>query len=374
VLDAYPDWQIPAHVITTIPAADRQKATVLVRIGFDALDPRILPDMGVKVAFHDEDESTTAPGRRSAARMLVPASAVRGTGGARGLRRQRTPASSAAPSGGRRRMATLSSPLRPHAPASGSSSNRPRGWPTGTVVVSQDRRHKSHERLSSPSAGRPQDLQARQRAHRRAAAASTSTIPKGEFLALMGPSGSGKTTLLNLHGRPRPALAGSIDVAGQADTLSGAKLSRWRARHIGFVFQLYNLLPVLTAERNVELPLLLTKLSAPSGASAWRTSRWVVGLADRAGTTRAALGRPGAARRHRARDRHRPDAAAVRRADGRPRPQSRATRSSTCCRRSTASTARPSSWSRTTRTRPSAPRASLHLEKGVLIGGRSGAV
>ena len=88
------------------------------------------------------------------------------------------------------------------------------------------------------------------------------TIPKGEFLALMGPSGSGKTTLLNLLGGLDRPTAGSIDVDGQAiHQLSGAKLSRWRARHVGFVFQLYNLLPVLSAERNVELPLLLTKLS-----------------------------------------------------------------------------------------------------------------
>lgn len=82
-LDAYPDWTIPAHVITTIPAADRQKATVLVRIGFDALDARLIPDMGVKVAFHDERESTTAPGAEARPRMLIPASAARGTGDTR---------------------------------------------------------------------------------------------------------------------------------------------------------------------------------------------------------------------------------------------------------------------------------------------------
>ena len=87
-------------------------------------------------------------------------------------------------------------------------------------------------------------------------------IPQGDFLALMGPSGSGKTTLLNLIGGLDTPTEGSIDVGGdRIDKLSGGKLSAWRARHIGFVFQLYNLLPVLTAERNVELPLLLTKLS-----------------------------------------------------------------------------------------------------------------
>src|SRR5829696_3643738 len=87
-------------------------------------------------------------------------------------------------------------------------------------------------------------------------------IPQGDFLALMGPSGSGKTTLLNMMGGLDKPSSGSIKV-GDTDIvgLSGGQLSRWRSHHIGFVFQLYNLLPVLTAERNVELPLLLTKLS-----------------------------------------------------------------------------------------------------------------
>ena len=87
-------------------------------------------------------------------------------------------------------------------------------------------------------------------------------IPQGEFLALMGPSGSGKTTLLNLIGGLDGPTSGTIDVAGnKINDLGGGRLAAWRSRHIGFVFQLYNLLPVLTAERNVELPLLLTKLS-----------------------------------------------------------------------------------------------------------------
>src|ERR1043165_4140981 len=89
-------------------------------------------------------------------------------------------------------------------------------------------------------------------------------IPEGEFLALMGPSGSGKTTLLNLIGGLDTPSEGSVDVAGvDISRMSGAALSRWRSQNIGFVFQLYNLLPVLTAERNVELPLLLTKLGKP---------------------------------------------------------------------------------------------------------------
>src|SRR6186997_2983957 len=87
-------------------------------------------------------------------------------------------------------------------------------------------------------------------------------IPQGDFLALMGPSGSGKTTLLNMLGGIDAPTQGLIEVGGVSiGGLSGGALSRWRASHIGFVFQLYNLLPTLTAEKNVELPLLLTKLS-----------------------------------------------------------------------------------------------------------------
>src|ERR1700729_2251138 len=87
-------------------------------------------------------------------------------------------------------------------------------------------------------------------------------IPKGDFVALMGPSGSGKTTLLNLIGGLDTATSGEITVAGERlDKLGSGALARWRARHVGFVFQFYNLMPMLTAQRNVELPLLLTKLS-----------------------------------------------------------------------------------------------------------------
>jgi putative ABC transport system ATP-binding protein len=108
-------------------------------------------------------------------------------------------------------------------------------------------------------------------------------IPQGDFLALMGPSGSGKTTLLNLIGGLDKPSSGSIDVGGTDIVgLSGGQLSRWRAHHIGFVFQLYNLLPVLTAERNVDLPLLLTKLSKAERRKRVGIALKVVGLADRA--------------------------------------------------------------------------------------------
>jgi putative ABC transport system ATP-binding protein len=111
----------------------------------------------------------------------------------------------------------------------------------------------------------------------------TLDIPQGDFLALMGPSGSGKTTLLNLIGGLDTPSEGAIEVAGdRIDRMSGARLSGWRARHIGFVFQLYNLLPVLTAARNVELPLLLTKLSSAERKKRVQIALSVVGLADRA--------------------------------------------------------------------------------------------
>jgi putative ABC transport system ATP-binding protein len=108
-------------------------------------------------------------------------------------------------------------------------------------------------------------------------------IPQGDFLALMGPSGSGKTTLLNLIGGLDTPSEGSIEVAGdRIDQMAGSRLAAWRARHIGFVFQLYNLLPVLTAARNVELPLLLTKLSSADRKRRVQTALSVVGLGDRA--------------------------------------------------------------------------------------------
>jgi putative ABC transport system ATP-binding protein len=108
-------------------------------------------------------------------------------------------------------------------------------------------------------------------------------IPPGDFLALMGPSGSGKTTLLNLMGGLDLPTGGSVQVAGVEITrLSGGALSKWRSQHIGFIFQLYNLLPVLTAERNVELPLLLTKLSKAERRKRVGIALRVVGLADRA--------------------------------------------------------------------------------------------
>jgi putative ABC transport system ATP-binding protein len=108
-------------------------------------------------------------------------------------------------------------------------------------------------------------------------------IPRGDFVALMGPSGSGKTTLLNLIGGLDRPTGGRIEVAGERiDELSGGELARWRAATVGFVFQFYNLLPVLSAQRNVELPLLLTDLPARERRRRATIALALVGLIDRA--------------------------------------------------------------------------------------------
>jgi putative ABC transport system ATP-binding protein len=108
------------------------------------------------------------------------------------------------------------------------------------------------------------------------------TVDKGDFVAFMGPSGSGKTTLLNLLGGLDVPTAGSVTVAGdEISRLSRARLASWRARHVGFVFQMYNLIPVLSAFRNVELPLLLTSLSSAERRRHVETALKIVGVQDR---------------------------------------------------------------------------------------------
>ena len=108
-------------------------------------------------------------------------------------------------------------------------------------------------------------------------------IDKGDFVALMGPSGSGKTTLLNLISGLDSPTAGEIEVAGQRiDRMTGGQLAQWRSHNVGFVFQFYNLMPTLTAQKNVELPLLLTKLSAAQRKRNAGIALELVGLGDRA--------------------------------------------------------------------------------------------
>ena len=108
-------------------------------------------------------------------------------------------------------------------------------------------------------------------------------IRQGEFLALMGPSGSGKSTLLNLIGGLDRPSSGEIEVGGmRIDRLSDGALGNWRANHVGFIFQMYNLLPTLSAERNVELPLLLTRLPRAERRKRTEAALRLVGLSDRA--------------------------------------------------------------------------------------------
>ena len=107
-------------------------------------------------------------------------------------------------------------------------------------------------------------------------------IPHGDFVALMGPSGSGKTTLLNLIGGLDTPTSGEIEIEGQRiDQFSDGQLAHWRSQHVGFVFQFYNLMPMLTAQKNVELPLLLTDLGAGDRARRAQIALTLVGLADR---------------------------------------------------------------------------------------------
>jgi putative ABC transport system ATP-binding protein len=108
-------------------------------------------------------------------------------------------------------------------------------------------------------------------------------VPQGDFLALMGPSGSGKTTLLNMIGGLDRPTSGSVVVGGRnLAQMRSRQLAQWRAQHVGFVFQFYNLLPVLTAARNVEVPLLLTRLSRAERAKHVAAALELVGLSDRA--------------------------------------------------------------------------------------------
>ena len=199
-LNAYPDLQIPSRVLAVIPTADRAKATVKVRVAFDATDPRIVPEMGAHVSF---------------------------------LRR-------------------------------------------GTLMI---------DASSHPAVSLRNIVKSYTRGRQRIQVLDglNLEVSSGEFLALMGPSGSGKTTILNLiAGLDRPD-EGEVAIAGERiDRLRDGKLASWRARHVGFVFQFYNLLPMLSAARNVELPLLLTPLAGSERRKRALVALGIVGLDKRA--------------------------------------------------------------------------------------------
>ena len=295
ILNAYPDWQIPARVITTIPAADRQKATVLVRIGFDAstasgsartakakeLDPRILPDMGVKVTFlRNADAASPAATTQAQPVTLVPKAAIKTEGEqayafvVAGETVERRAVRIGGTDGDRLEVVAG---LRARRSGDRVSAAHAVEWRDGSSEV--------NNKMASESLVKVRDV------HKHFMRGSERVdvlqgvnldIPQGDFLALMGPSGSGKTTLLNLIGGLDASTGGAVEVGGvNIGRLGGSQLSKWRARNIGFVFQLYNLLPVLTAERNVELPLLLTSLSKSERMKRVGIALKVVGLSER---------------------------------------------------------------------------------------------
>jgi Barrel-sandwich domain of CusB or HlyD membrane-fusion len=256
VLEAYPDWQIPGRVVTTVPAADRQKATVQVRIAFDKLDPRILPDMSVKVSFLAEPErSQTAA--RVRPRLLVPRRAVQSEDGQSvvfAIRDDRA----------ERRVVRLGAADSEHVEI---DSGLRRGervvieWPDDLTDNGFRRSpFDEHTRRFRDSSGPPQGLPSGSSSDRRAPGCE----PRHSGRRFRGADGVAR---LREHdtaqspGRTRPT-EGAIEVGGQRiHQMSGRRLARWRSENVGFVFQLYNLLPMLTAERNVELPLLLTRLT-----------------------------------------------------------------------------------------------------------------
>ena len=174
-------------------------------------------------------------------------------------------------------------------------------------------------------------------------------IAAAEFLALMGPSGSGKSTLLHIiAGIDRPT-SGECRVQGVDVTkLNESQLADWRNQNVGFIFQTFNLIPVLTAAENVELPLLLTQLSRAQRRKQVETALELVGLTDRAKhLPRQLVRRTGTARRHRPRARDRSATHRRRRADGQSGFAQRAGSVWACCNRCARTRAKPSSWSRT---------------------------
>ena len=284
-----------------IPTADRAKATVQVKVKIIDPGDRLLPEMSSSVSFL-QSERTDAE-MHEPAKIWLPASAV--VRRPRG-RRRCGQARHAAPRHHRRRAREADRdherrecrrPRRHHA-ASMRSKN---GQLVRVRIVRRQRW--THSSRSTTS----RKVYKRDAFEVPVLNGVTLAVPRGDFLALMGPSGSGKTTLLNLiAGIDRPT-GGRIIVDGkEISRFSETQLASWRSRHVGFIFQMYNLIPVLNAFENVELPLLLTKLSKKERREHVQTALGIVGLGDRiVPLSAAALRRSGAARGHRARHRHR---------------------------------------------------------------------
>jgi putative ABC transport system ATP-binding protein len=286
VLDAYPDWRIPAHVIAIVPTADRQKATVRVRIAIEELDPRILPDMGVKVRFLAEPR--TGPAR--AALAAVPAAPWSRPTVARavwrvidGRARRATVVAEAEEGGLRDRSSTgWRRAIR-------SSSDAPAdraGWPARAP------RARHAERPTRETARRSFASASWYKEYRRGSdevvhvlEGLSLDIEAGEFVALMGPSGSGKSTLLNLiGGLDRPDARDCSRCRGRISTVLGdAALARWRARPRRL--RLPDVQPAAGAVGRAQRRAAVAAVGparAPSGCCGSRCGAQLVGLADRA--------------------------------------------------------------------------------------------
>ena len=277
MLDAYPDWQIPAEVITAVPDGRPPEGDGAGACALQATRPAHSAGHG-----HQGHVPRRSRHRRPSRRCARQRSCRR----PRSSQTQARPMYSLSP--GRQSNAAPSRPVARTATSSRSWPDSPRGtvssyrrrprWPQGKKDLS------SSQELSM-SLVKIRDVHKHfTRGNERIDVLQgvSLEVRQGEFLALMGPSGSGKTTLLNLMGGLDSPTGGSIEIAGsEVNKLGGGALARWRARHIGFVFQLYNLLPVLTAERNVELPLLLTSLGKSDRRKRAAIALKVVGLGDR---------------------------------------------------------------------------------------------
>jgi RND family efflux transporter MFP subunit len=274
-LNAYPDWAIPAELIAVIPTADRSKATVAVRVALKAKDPRIVPEMGARVTFLSPTPAAGPAGAPEGG-VSVPDDAVKtGDDGQSVV---------FVVSDGRVERRAVR--LGPH---EGANQIVIAGLRPGEVVAISEKTLAEGDKVrvagvEMASVVSLKHVIKRYRRGRQVLEVLHNLdldVEAGEFLALMGPSGSGKTTLLNLIGGLDRPTEGEVVVAGEnLDSLSGGELAHWRSRHVGFVFQFYNLMPTLSAERNVELPLLLTALSGGERKKRVEAALALVGLTD----------------------------------------------------------------------------------------------